>query len=56
MDGGGYLCKKYLQYMVKIIDYVSPLCEEMELNLEGAVLQNSVLDFDDGGDLFGDPS
>ena len=56
MVGGGYLCKKYLQYMVKIIDYVSPLCEEMELNLEGAVLQNSVLDFDDGGDLFGDPS
>jgi len=42
--------------MVKIIDYVSPCCEEMELSLEGAVLQNSVLDFDDGGDLFGDPS
>ena len=53
---GGYLCEKYLQYMVKFIDYVSPQCEEMELNLEGAVLQNSVLDFDDGGDLFGDPS
>lgn len=38
--------------MEKIIDYVSPQCEELELNLEGAVLQNSVPDFGDGGDLF----
>lgn len=42
--------------MKKIVNYVSPQCEEMELALEGAVLQNSVMDFGDGGDLFGDPS
>lgn len=38
--------------MEKIIDYVSPQCEEIELTLEGAVLQNSVLDFEDGGEFF----
>jgi hypothetical protein len=37
--------------MEKIIDYVSPQCEEVELTLESAVLQNSVLDFGDGGEL-----
>ena len=38
--------------MEKIIDYVSPQCEEIELTLEGAVLQNSVPDIEDGGELF----
>ncbi len=38
--------------MEKIIDYVSPQCEEFELTLEGAVLQNSVPDVGDGGDFF----
>ena len=33
------------------IVYVSPQCEEMELALEGAVLANSIPDFEDGGDL-----
>ena len=37
--------------MEKIIDYVSPKCEEMELTLEGAVLNASVPDFGDGGEL-----
>jgi hypothetical protein len=37
--------------MEKIIDYVSPQCEEMELTLEGAVLQNSIPDYGDGGEL-----
>lgn len=37
--------------MEKIIDYVSPQCEEIELTLEGAVLQASALDFGDGGEL-----
>ena len=37
--------------MEKIFDYVSPQCEEMELTLEGAVLQHSILDFGDGGEL-----
>jgi len=37
--------------MEKIIDYVSPLCEEMELTPEGAVLQASMPDFEDGGAL-----
>ena len=37
--------------MEKNFDYVSPQCEEMELTLEGAVLQNSILDFGDGGEL-----
>ena len=37
--------------MEKIV-YVSPQCEETELNLEGAVLQASAPDFSDGGDLF----
>ena len=38
--------------MEKIIDYVSPQCEEMELALEGAVLASSIPDIGDGGDLF----
>lgn len=37
--------------MEKMIDYVSPQCEEFELTLEGAVLQASALDFEDGGEL-----
>ena len=37
--------------MEKIFDYVSPQCEEMELTLEGAVLQNSIPNFGDGGEL-----
>lgn len=37
--------------MEKIIDYVSPKCEEMELTLEGAVLTASAPDFGDGGEL-----
>lgn len=37
--------------MEKIIDYVSPLCEELELTMEGAVLQASAPDFEDGGIL-----
>jgi len=37
--------------MEKIIDYVSPQCEEFELTLEGAVLQASAPDLMDGGEL-----
>lgn len=37
--------------MEKIIDYVSPKCEEFELTLEGAVLQNSIPDLGDGGEI-----
>ena len=37
--------------MEKIISYVSPQCEEMELTLECAVLQASIPDVGDGGEL-----
>lgn len=37
--------------MEKIIDYVSPQCEEVELTLEGAVLSASVPDLGDGGEF-----
>lgn len=32
--------------------YVAPQCEALEVVAENSVLQSSVLDFDDGGDLF----
>ena len=32
--------------------YTAPMCEEMELALEGAVLASSIPDLSDGGDLF----
>lgn len=32
--------------------YTAPMCEEMELVLEGAVLASSIPDLGDGGDLF----
>lgn len=46
----GNFAKKY-KLMEKIIDYVSPQCDEMELTLEGAVLNASVPDYGDGGEL-----
>ena len=33
------------------MNYVSPQCEETELTLEGQILQASILDFGDGGEL-----
>jgi len=37
--------------MEKKFDYVAPQCVEVELLLDGVVLQNSILDFGDGGEL-----
>lgn len=43
--------KKYIKLMEKKFDYVAPQCVEVELLLDGVVLQNSILDFGDGGEL-----
>lgn len=40
-----------MKLMEKKFDYVAPQCVEVELLLDGVVLQNSVPDYDDGGVL-----
>jgi len=37
---------------MKKTSYSSPVCEEISINLEGAVMSCSIPDFLDGGDLF----